>query len=385
MLIPLIVACALFMENLDSTVHRHRAAGDRALARREPAPAEPRDHLPTCSASPSSSRSAAGWRTGSARAPCSGGAIVVFTLGSILLRPRQLAAGASCCARILQGMGGAMMVPVGRLVLLRSVAKAELVRAMAWLTMPALIGPGDRPAGRRLHHHLFLLALDLLDQRADRRARHRAGRRSSSRTCARSDLAPFDIAGLRRSPPSASSACVRLRDHRPRHRARLGDGGPAGRRRASRRALRPPRPADAAPDDRPAAAAHPDLPRRASLGGFLFRIGIGAVPFLLPLMLQLGFGLSPFNSGLLTFAAAAGRDADEARPPADPAPLRLPADADRQRARQRRLPRRHAGCSGPTRRTLVILAVLLAGGFFRSLQFTSINTLAYAELPPAAR
>ena len=44
-------------------------------------------------------------------------------------------------ARILQGMGGAMMVPVGRLVLLRSVPKAELVSAMAWLTVPALIGP----------------------------------------------------------------------------------------------------------------------------------------------------------------------------------------------------------------------------------------------------
>ena len=44
-------------------------------------------------------------------------------------------------ARILQGIGGAMMVPVGRLVLLRTVPKHELVAAMAWLTTPALIGP----------------------------------------------------------------------------------------------------------------------------------------------------------------------------------------------------------------------------------------------------
>ena len=44
-------------------------------------------------------------------------------------------------ARILQGIGGAMMTPVGRLVLLRSIDKSELVNAMTWLTMPALIGP----------------------------------------------------------------------------------------------------------------------------------------------------------------------------------------------------------------------------------------------------
>src|SRR3546814_2326873 len=44
-------------------------------------------------------------------------------------------------ARVLQGLGGAMMVPVGRLIMLRAVPKAELVRAMTWLTVPALIGP----------------------------------------------------------------------------------------------------------------------------------------------------------------------------------------------------------------------------------------------------
>ena len=67
-------------------------------------------------------------------------AIVVFLLGSILCGcsgslPELVA------ARLLQGLGGAMMVPVGRLVLLRSVAKDELVTAMAYLTVPALIGP----------------------------------------------------------------------------------------------------------------------------------------------------------------------------------------------------------------------------------------------------
>src|SRR5262249_27918329 len=67
-------------------------------------------------------------------------AIVVFTLGSI---------GCGCAdsfpalviARIVQGMGGAMMVPVGRLVLLRTVPKSALVRAMSYVSVPALIGP----------------------------------------------------------------------------------------------------------------------------------------------------------------------------------------------------------------------------------------------------
>ena len=67
-------------------------------------------------------------------------AIIVFTIGSILC---GLSDGLLelVAARVLQGLGGAMMVPVGRLLLLRTAAKTELVAAMAWLTMPALLGP----------------------------------------------------------------------------------------------------------------------------------------------------------------------------------------------------------------------------------------------------
>src|SRR5207244_3056135 len=68
------------------------------------------------------------------------GAIVVFTLGSI-------GCGLShslwmlVVARIVQGMGGAMMVPVGRLVLLRTLPRSELLRAMSYVSVPALVGP----------------------------------------------------------------------------------------------------------------------------------------------------------------------------------------------------------------------------------------------------
>src|SRR5947209_6937938 len=72
-------------------------------------------------------------------------AILVFTLGSVLCGWADTLAFL-VAARLLQGVGGAMMVPVARLVLLRTVAKHELVAAMAWLTMPALIGPVVGPA-----------------------------------------------------------------------------------------------------------------------------------------------------------------------------------------------------------------------------------------------
>ncbi|HEY8214747.1 MAG TPA: MFS transporter, partial [Methylocystis sp.] len=67
-------------------------------------------------------------------------AIVVFTFGSILCGLSN-SLGAIVVFRIVQGLGGAMMTPVGRLVLLRTAARHELVRAMAYLTIPALIGP----------------------------------------------------------------------------------------------------------------------------------------------------------------------------------------------------------------------------------------------------
>src|SRR6185437_3816280 len=67
-------------------------------------------------------------------------AIIVFTLGSIGCGFSSTL-GELVATRILQGVGGAMMVPVGRLVLMRTIPKAELVNAMTYLTVPALLGP----------------------------------------------------------------------------------------------------------------------------------------------------------------------------------------------------------------------------------------------------
>ena len=135
----MIVACALFMENMDSTV----------IATALPTIADSFGENPlrlnlaitAYLLSLGIFIPLSGWladRFGSRTVFCS--AIVVFTLGSIACSSVQTLSEL-VLARILQGMGGAMMVPVGRLVVLRTIPKAELVSAMAYLTVPALIGP----------------------------------------------------------------------------------------------------------------------------------------------------------------------------------------------------------------------------------------------------
>jgi fucose permease len=115
------------------------------------------------------------------------------------------------------------------------------------------------------------------------------------------------------------------------------------------------------------------------LGGFAFRAGIGALPFLLPLLLQAGFGFTPFESGLTTCAAAAGAMLMKITAP----------QILRRNGFRRVLVFNTLVCAAfmaanglfrPSTPHAVLLAVLLAGGFFRSLQFTSLNTLAYAEI-----
>jgi MFS family permease len=118
------------------------------------------------------------------------------------------------------------------------------------------------------------------------------------------------------------------------------------------------------------------------VGGSLFRIGIGALPFLLPMMLQLTFGLTPFASGLLTFASAAGAMTMKM----------TAAPIIRAVGFRRTLVGNAVICSvflfanglfRPSTPHAIIFITLLVGGFFRSLQFTSTNTLSFADVPPA--
>jgi hypothetical protein len=121
--------------------------------------------------------------------------------------------------------------------------------------------------------------------------------------------------------------------------------------------------------------------RAAVTGGFLFRLGIGALPFLLPLLMQVGFGLSPFHSGLVTFASAVGAMG-----------MKTLAARIIRTFGFRNIMVINAIISSlflaasalftVTTPLLLIMIILVVGGFFRSLQFTAINTVAYAEVEP---
>ncbi len=122
--------------------------------------------------------------------------------------------------------------------------------------------------------------------------------------------------------------------------------------------------------------------RASIVGGSLFRVSVGATPFLLSLMLQAGFGLSAFNSGMLTFAAAAGAMAMKLTA----APILKSFGFKRVLIANALISAAFLAWMGlftPATPHLLILAVLLIGGFFRSLQFTSINTIAYADIERA--
>jgi MFS family permease len=114
-------------------------------------------------------------------------------------------------------------------------------------------------------------------------------------------------------------------------------------------------------------------------GGFIFRVGIGALPFLLPLLLQVGFGLTPFASGSLTFAAAAGALV-----------MKFTASTALRWFGFRQTLVVNSLISGvflaacalftPSTPHWLLLLTLLTGGFFRSLQFTALNAISYADI-----
>ena len=374
-LVPLIVACALFMENLDLTV---LATALPTIAREVGSdPIHLKLALTSYLLSLAVFIPASGWiadRYGARLVFRL--AITVFLLGSILCGLSE-SIGQIIGSRIVQGIGGAMMVPVGRLVILRTVPRSELVGSLAWLSIPALVAPVmGPPVGGFITTYfswrwifwinipiglmgLVLATLFIPEIKGDQRTKF--------------DMLGFLLSGTGLAAFVTGSTAIGLNIlPMPAVVALLICGATmlaayflhARRTRAPILDLRLFR-----------------IPafRAAVFGGSLFRIGVGATPFLLPLLFQVGFGLNAFQSGLLTFVTALGAMA-----------MKFSAAPILRNFGFRTVMMSNAVLSSafvmapalftPDTPSGVILLVLLIGGFFRSLQFTAVNALGYAEI-----
>ncbi|SMF41179.1 drug resistance transporter, EmrB/QacA subfamily [Tistlia consotensis] len=282
-------------------------------------------------------------------------------------------------ARFVQGIGGAMMVPVGRLIILRVVEKRQLVNAMTWLTIPALIAPllGPPVGGfiTTYYHWRWIFWLNVPVGLAGMVLATLIIPQVKADSVPPLDFRGFLLSGLGLSTLIFGFTLLGAAVLPQRDALLLVVVGLTLILLYLRHARRAPHPIIDLK-----LLAIPTF-RASVAGGSLFRIGTGAIPFLLPLMLQLGFGLSPFASGSLTFAAAAGA-----------LTMKATAGPILRRFGFRRVLVANALISagllgaialfsGSTPH-LVIVSVLLAGGFFRSLQFTSINAIAYADIDP---
>ncbi|MDH6152072.1 EmrB/QacA subfamily drug resistance transporter [Paraburkholderia sp. WSM4179] len=374
--VPLIVACAMFMENVDGTV----------IVTSLPVLARDLGHdpitlklavtayviglgvfIPICGWVADRFGSRTVFRT----------AIGIFMAGSLLCAA-STSLDTFVLARFVQGIGGALMVPVGRIIIFRSLPKSEFIRAMNYLTVPALLGPVVGPPlggfiTTYLHWRLIfvinvpigLLGIWLTNKYiANTREPHPG----------RLDWLGFVL--------SASGASLFMLGLSLVGGELVSTGQSVGMcvtgivllllyvLYASRVAL-------------------PVLDLRllripsfhaSVIGGSLFRIGLGAVPFLLPLALQEGLGMTAFRAGAITCASAFGSIF-----------MKTVASRILERFGFRTVLMVNAACAGlaiavyglffPGTPHWVIWCIVLVGGFFPSLQFTSLNTLAYADIP----
>ncbi len=376
-IVPLIVAVALFMENMDSTV----------IATSLPAIAADigTDPLALKLAITSYLISLAVFLPVSGWTADRFGARNVFRLAILVFISGSIGCALSqsltqfVIARMVEGVGGAMMTPVARLILVRTVDKRELVVAMIWVTIPALFGPLIGPVfGGFLTtyvswHWIFIInvpiglagvvlaTIYIQDIKAestdpfDARGAALAGIAIAGLTFGGSTL------GVNFLPLGVVIAMIVT-----------GAAAAIGYVMHARRTP--------APILDLSLLRFPTL-HAAVIGGFFYRGGIGCLPFLLPLALQLGFGLSAFQSGLITVSNVFGALGMKTI-----IPIVLRRFGFRSALMVNAVI--SAGLVGlcatfvPGAPFAWIVGVLLVGGFFRSLQYTSLNTIAYADIDP---
>lgn len=304
-------------------------------------------------------------------------ALAVFTLASLFCA-MATGVGEFILLRIIQGVGGALMVPVGRLTVLKTTPKPQLIKAIATLTWPALVAPilGPPLGGFITHyaswHWIFyinvplgiiamILAWRLFPQQPADQPKH-------------FDTPGFVLTGLAMLALVTGLELI-SQDHILWTTAvLLLAAGAAMSVLAVRHLSR-----SAAPMVHLGSLVIPTF-RISMGGGSLFRITISAVPFLLPLMLQVGFGMDPFHAGLLVLAVFAGNLA--MKPATTPLIRRFgfrPVLVVNGLLSVFSL----LFCAFLTPGTpdWLIMLLLFLGGLSRSMQFTGISTLAFSDVP----
>lgn len=304
-------------------------------------------------------------------------ALVIFIAGSILCGLSQSLEQLVAC-RIIQGIGGSMMTPVGRLIVLRSVPRSQMIEAFAWLTFPAMIGPMlGPPVGGFISTYfhwrwIFFINVPVAVLGVILATKYIPDVREN-------DPGDFDFKGFVLTGLGfigvvfgfslAGGHFISAVPNVLLVAAGLFFLALYGRHART--------------------CANPlldltlfqlDTFRRAIAGGAIYRLCMGAVPFLLPLMLQLGFGLTPFHSGLLTFVSSIGA-------------LFMKVASTwvlRTYGFRNTILVNGVVCAAtfavnalftPATPHVILLAIFLASGFFRSLQFTSLNGLVFADVP----
>jgi EmrB/QacA subfamily drug resistance transporter len=373
--LPWLVAVALFMENLDATILNTAVPTMSASLGVEPLSLK--SVLTSYTLSLAVFIPISGWmadRFGTKRVFSL--AIVLFTLGSLLcsvsLNPPMLVA-----SRVIQGMGGAMMMPVGRIALVRSFPRSEMLRITTYVIIPALIGPliGPSIGGAIIHWFswriIFLLNIPVAMVGLWLASKHMPDFRDL-------EAPPLDKSGffLFGSGIALLSYVLEVFGEHTLSPLTLGI------MTLISVALLTAYWRDSLTTTSPLLAVRLFKIRTFRLsvfGGFITRLGVGGMPFLLPLLYQIGLGFPPWQAGLLTI------------------PLALAAIGMKVISRPLLARFGHRpvlivntvllGLNitlftlvGPGTSIWLILPLSFTQGFFSSLQFTCMNTLVFADV-----
>jgi EmrB/QacA subfamily drug resistance transporter len=377
-LLPWLVAIAFFMESLDTTILN--TAVPAVSAALKVSPLSMKSVLASYTLSLAVFIPISGWvadRFGTRRVFAS--AIGLFTLGSLLCGISSDIHLLVAC-RLLQGCGGAMMVPVGRLTLVRTFAKSELVRTMSFVSIPALIGPMLGPIAGGLivgYLHwrfiffvnipiglagLLMVYLHLPDYR-------------------QAKTPPLDIVGLILFGSGIGLLSYVLEIFGEHALSTVEISGLLGISLAL----------IAGYGLHGSQTVFPLLQlnllsirtfRASVAGSFFTRLGIGGVPFLLPLLYQVGLGFNPVQSGLLIMPQALAAMSTKVLMPRILTRFGYRAVLISNTVILGLLLLVFATIGLGTPAWLIVLQAFCYGAF-TSLQYTSMNTLVYADLTEA--